>query len=462
MARIVTNYDATKLRGPCQYYAYNCLDTCITLGVFRELEPLLDEDTARVYAFERGMQNVAMTLQCRGICVDEKAAQAAIKDVERREKRCQQILDRVAEAWWDKGLNPRSPKQLQEFLYEVLRLPPQRSKEGKITTGIEALESLSKKAPKFGIIMRCILHARDLRKQLSFLKARRSPDGKIRASFNVGATETGRWSSSKNCFGEGLNYQNVYKPLRYVFVPSPGRKMGNADLEQAESRLVAHLSGDAEYIKAHEAFDTHTYVCKLIWPDAEWPGDEGVADVEFAKQKNFLRHFSRRDLGKRFQHLSNYGGTEYVVARIMRISQAEARDIGNRYFAAFPGIRKWQTRIKNELGRYGVLTTQLGRKRQFFDRVWDGGTQREAIANEPQSMVGDLLNVALFRVWLELDGKNLWLLHQGHDSFLFEFAPEDESRLLPRVKELMRVEFMPGEAIPVDVQSGANWLECCG
>src|SRR5690606_35578301 len=132
----------------------------------------------------------------------------------------------------------------------------------------------------------------------------------------------------------GLNYQNVYKKLRYIFIPSPGRRMGNTDLKQAESCLVAYCSQDEGYIKAHQAKDTHTYVARLIWPDAGWPGtDEG--DEAFARAKNFYRHFSMRDLAKRFQHGTNYGGSEFAMSRILHIPLKDARDIITRYFAAF-------------------------------------------------------------------------------------------------------------------------------
>lgn len=462
MVKIITNHDAERVRGRQRRWVYNALDTAVTFEVFETLEPRLDDWSRRVYTFERSMQNVAMTLQVRGIRVDEVAAQKAIKEVKAMEKRAQEVLDRIAEVWWGKGLNPRSPAQLKEFLYDVLRLPPQYDrKSGKVTTGLAALEALAKKAPWARIIIRAILRGRELRKQLSFLEAPRSADGRLRASFNVGATETGRWSSSRNAFNEGLNYQNVYKKLRYIFVPDPGLKMGQSDLEQAESHVVAMLSGDPGYIEAHKSFDTHTYVCKLVWPDLDWPNDEGPQDVALASEPNFIRHFSRRDLSKRVQHGTNYGASEYVLSQILQISRADAKDAQDRYLKAFPGIKNWQDRIKLELRRYGWLATPLGRRRQFFDRVWESTTQREAISFVPQGTVGDILNVGLYRVWRDLDGRVLWLLNQGHDSILYQFDPAHEKSVVEAVEERLKVRFeIEGRevCIGVDTGTGENWL----
>jgi DNA polymerase-1 len=424
----------------------------------------LDEVTGRIYAFERGMQGPAMTLQCRGICVDEKACWKAVQEVEADEHKVEHVLNEIAEVWWGKTLNPRSPAQLKVFLYEKLGLPPQRNKKGDLFTSVEAIEALQKKAPWAWMILQSVLRARELRKQLGFLNAKRSPDGKLRASFNVGATETGRWSSSKNCFWEGLNFQNVYKKLRYIFIPTPGRKMGNADLKQAESLVVAHLSGDKGYIAAHRTKDTHTAVAKMIWAEHPWPDDEEEEGV-FARKPGYYRHFSMRDLAKRFQHGTNYGASEYAMGRILHIPLAEARKIINRYFSAFPGIATWHKSVKAELRRYGVLTTPLGRRRQFFDRVWEGQTQREGISYIPQSLVGDILNIGLYRVWREMDGDGLWLLNQGHDSILFEYDPAREDEILARVRELMEVEVEIKDevvVIPVDIGTGGNWLEACG
>lgn len=453
--------DDLKLRSRVTYQVYNGLDAAITKGVWDNLYPKLDEDTGRVYRFSLGMQGPAMSLQVRGIRVDEKRVWKAIKEVEEREARAAIVLNKLAEVWWGKGLNPRSPQQLKPFLYEVLKLPPQRDKKGKISTGIEAIETLQKKAPQYWTILRPILRLRELRKQLGFLRARRSADGAMRASFNVGATETGRWSSSKNAFGEGLNFQNVFKSLRYIFIPRPGLRMANADLKTAESMLVAYLSGDPEYIKAHLSFDTHTYVAKLIWPEAGWTGDP-EHDKELAKKPGFYRHFSMRDLAKRVQHGSNYGASEFALARILHIPLQDARDLLNKYKRQFPGIFAWQERRKLELRKFGKVPTALRRWRQFYDRVWENSTQREAIAHEPQSLVGDILNIGLYRIWREMHGDGMWILNQGHDAVLFEYEPKREDEILERVTTLLRVEVpINGQTIviPADVGTGANWLE---
>jgi len=134
---------------------------------------------------------------------------------------------------------------------------------------------------------------------------------------------TGRWSSSSSPFNTGTNLQNVTKDLRGIFVPDPGYVLFDADLEQAESRVVAYLSEDEGYIKACEEGDLHTTVVKMIWPHRDWTGDL-QRDRAMAEEK-YYRDFSYRDICKRAGHGANYGLTVDSLARHLRIHNGMRR-----------------------------------------------------------------------------------------------------------------------------------------
>jgi DNA polymerase I-like protein with 3'-5' exonuclease and polymerase domains len=109
-----------------------------------------------------------------------------------------------------------------------------------------------------------------------FLTAEVDADSRLRTSYNVAGTETGRWSSSTNAFGSGTNLQNFPEKLRSVFVADEGRKLAYLDLEQAESWVVGiklwELFADDRYIRAIEEGDLHTSVARMVWPQLGWTG----------------------------------------------------------------------------------------------------------------------------------------------------------------------------------------------
>lgn len=182
---------------------------------------------------------------------------------------------------------PSSPIQTARLFYDLLKVPKQTGKTGGLTTDDEALDKIARlgiserrengkvrRAKLEGLPELCDLLRgfRDATKQLDFLGASLTTDGRFPSSFNVAAPWTGRWSSSKSPFGQGGNLQNVGEKHRRIFVADPGYEMFYSDLKTAESLHVAYLSGDTNYIKAHEG-DVHTWVCRELWPDLPWTGD---------------------------------------------------------------------------------------------------------------------------------------------------------------------------------------------
>jgi DNA polymerase-1 len=492
------------------------MDCAATLDIWERIDPDLDELSQRVYDFERTLQNATMTVQLRGMRVDEDAAARGIGVLEEQAKKAEAAVRELAN--WHVGWEPniQSTPQLVNLLYGPKKVltcklcggkgqyqdghykngnekwvkckekhyfaglgQPERKnrKTGNAAVGIEQLEAIMEQQKEDSAAYRmveAILSHRDAKKQLDFLTARRSHDGRMRASFNVGATDTLRLSSSQNVFREGLNFQNVTKRRRNIFVPDPGYRMVNIDFAQGESHIVAYLSGDLNYIKVHTdpEWDTHTGVAKLVWPDADWPDDPHEAR-KMAEVKNFYRHFSRRDLSKRIQHAMNYVGSKYTVSRTLHIPMREADEIIARYFSAFPGIKDWHTEVRRELRGTGALVAPPGYRRQFFDRLWDDSTAKQAVAHLPQSMLAVICHLAFYRIWRDLDNGDpmqpgtgdLELLAHGHDAVLAQ-VKEGREDLIKAMRDLMYIDVpMPHRRtmrIGVDVEVGRNWRDLKG
>lgn len=458
-----------------QYHIYNGLDCCVTFEVFEQVAELMrqsNDPAARlVYDFERGMQAPALDMMQRGFRIDPYERSLGEKDLRSKLERLKWILNQYGKATWGRPLNANSPKQLSALFYSFYGLPPQYTAdkgERRTTTNREALERLS--AYFFVLpIINCILAIRDVGKRLSVITTEISSDGRMRTTYKVAGTETGRWSSSADAFGEGTNLQNITDELRRMFIADPGHKLCYLDLEQAESKAVGlfvwQVTGDDTYLRAAESGDLHTTVARLVWPNQGWTNDAKY-NRELA-DKIFYRQFSYRDMAKRGGHATNYYGTPRTIARYLKVEERVISDFQVAYFTPFVGIRRWHEWVSRCISVDYELTTALGRTRTFFGRPGDDATLREAIAFGPQSYVGDLLNVALWRIWRFFP--QVQLLAQVHDAIVLQYPEKLEQELLPRVLELCTIpvtvpgihESVKGKTktmtIPVECKVGWNW-----
>ena len=460
MAKIIFSDSVPALSKTQTHQVYNSLDSAITYEVWKATRDKLDPNTALVYNFSRALQAPALEMMLRGIKVDQPVRNNLIRKYTKDVVRLEQILNKFSEAVWGTFLNANSPQQLKAFFYTYMGLPEVHifvKGARKVSTSREALEKLSVHLYARPIIS-TILALRDAKKKLSVLKSGVDKDGRMRCSFNICGTETGRWSSSKNAFGTGMNLQNPTDSLRRMFVADPGMKLGYIDLEQAESRAVAYLSGDEAYIYACESGDLHTTVCEMVWTELGWHGE--LKTKKSIANQPFYRHFTYRDMAKRGGHGTNYYGKPWTMARHLKVDSSVMEAFQRKYFSAFPGIPAWHQDVARRLQLDGFMITPFGRTRYFFGRHNDDSTLREAIAFEPQSTVGDCLNLALLRVWQESPRLQVQCLSQLHDAILIQFPEELEDEIIPKVMELMLISIPIGDRIlkiPCEAQTGWNW-----
>lgn len=382
-------------------------------------------------------------------------------------------VDRTCRACGAPRLRPRpfepsSHPQVAHLLYDLCKAPPQYNRDGNLSTNDDALERIGSKRSDLLPLTDLLRDWRDTDKQLSFLKCRLSKAGRFHASFHVAGPWTGRWSSSSDAFGIGSNAQNITEQFRHIFIPDPGKKLGYADLKTAESQKVAYLSGDEAYIEAHRVGDVHTYVTRLLWPDLDWTGDlktdKKIASSNYPLWDNVPGHDFRFQ-AKRIQHGSNFGLSPHGIAMIAKIPRAAAEAAQAAYFTAFPRIREWQViqqkRVQDGLPLYNALQREV----RLMGRPWDPHTWKQGLAFPPQSGIGDVLNLGLWRLWRECDPWLLELLAQVHDAVKFQFDPGHEPDVCDAVFRLMRVETPVTDirgvtrtcVIPVELATGYNW-----
>lgn len=483
MARIINTGNLTrhtKLTQNENDHIYNGLDACVTLEVLEALLPQLDNISSGTYNFSLDLQAPVLEMSMRGLRVDQYRRNEVLSLYQDQIARIARNLDRLIQEGIGTSCSWRSPKQLKDLLYGVMQLNPvrKRNANGQMvpTTNREALERLSNYLHAEPIC-RHLLALRDLDKKRQFLETGIDPDGRMRTSFNIAGTVTGRLASAMSDFGTGTNLMNVDRELRSVFVADPGMKFGNLDLEQADARNVGAICwnmfveshGEAfagAYLDACESGDLHTRVCKSAWTNLDW-GDDPSKWRAIADQIAY-RGDSYRDLSKKLGHGTNFYGLPPTMARHTKVDRALIEDFQRRYFAEFECIGaynkkdhtldNWHNRVRKQINSAQQITTLLGRRRFFFGRPNDDETLRAAIAYEPQSLTADEIDLGILRLWR---ANKVQLLVQVHDSILFQYREEDEDEVIPWALDALRTTIPLARGreftVPTEAKVGWNW-----
>lgn len=482
-----------ELREPLRLHVYNCLDSCLTREIFEELKPqlrvrptmtegglrYLEEET---YAFARAMQAPVMDMMRIGLRVDDYARGELINSLSKEQAKLKARLMRLIfegleaspeEHPWltDFNVNSIAPPtvnapsggHVQRLLYDLLALPKVTGESGKPSVDRDALEKLEK-YPIAQSFCAILLALRDIKKNLEDLRTEIDTDSRIRTTFGVAATKTGRMASYKAGNGKGRNLQNIDPMFRHIYCADPGRKFAYIDLEQAESRMVGaivwSLFGDPTYLDACESEDLHTAVSAMTWPHIK---------TRDQAEEIFYRNFSYRFMSKRLGHGTSYYGKPRRLSQETSVPIKMVEDFQEKFFCAFPGIQKWHHHVAQLLASQGFIVSLMGRKRWFMGRADEDSTLREAIAYDPQNSIAELLNRGLFRLWYKskTDPKNypIRCLLQVHDAVLVDYAAdEDESVLLPRLMEtlttpitLRHKDLRRELIVPTAVEVGYNW-----
>lgn len=445
-------------------WVYNGLDCCVTAEVLDAIAPQFDPQTRATYEFSKALQAPVLEMKIRGILVDQERRNEVLKEYECQLAAIAASLEEiVTQGIGVPTFNWRSPAQVKTLLYETLRIPPvkKRNSRGEYapTVNRDALEQLDLYFYAQPIVSH-ILRLRDIGKKISVLKTDIDPDGRMRTSYNIAGTTTGRFSSSLSEFGTGTNLQNIEELLRSVFIADPGMKLAYIDLEQAESRLVGaiewNLFGDGRYLDACESGDLHTSVCRLAWGGLPWTGELGK-DREVAEQP-FYRQHSYRHMAKVLGHGTNYNGKPYTMSKHTKLDAKLIAEFQGKYFLAFPSHQRWHAAVASQLLTQGNLTTLTGRRRWFFGRRNDDAVIREAIAYDPQGSVGDILNRGMLQVWrLNI----CQLLLQIHDAILVQYPEETEDKILPQLLSALKAPISLRNnrtlLIPSEAHTGWNW-----
>lgn len=437
--------------------AYNGLDCCVTRDVFDAQLPQLDPERKATYEFSKALQAPTIEMRCRGVLVDHFRKAEVIDGYFEIMDHLERNLDRIVlDGVGMATFNWRSHRDLQRLFYEELGLPPIR-KSGRPTTDRGARERLAV-YPTAQQIVAHINVLTELGDKISVLKTAIDPDGRIRTSYNIAGTSTGRFSSSLSEFGTGGNLQNVEESLRSIFISDPGYKFAKCDAKSGESFCVGaiewNLFHDGRYLDVCESGDPHTAVARICWPNLPWTGD--IAADKHLAESPYYRHYTHRFMCKKLGHGSNYGGKPQTLAEQAKLPTSVVVQFQPRYFQAFPAHLHWQAWVEETLRKKGCLTSLMGRKRYFFGRRNDPATLREAIAYDPQSSLADIVNTAMLNIWRK---NYVQIVGHVHDALIFQYPEEMEDELIPRLMEdlIVEVPLAHGRALRIPYDCVVGW-----
>lgn len=353
----------------------------------------------------------------------------------------------------DETFNIGSPMQLSHVLFDVMGLPTKglkKTKRGYYSTNAKVLSDLARDHE----IVRLILDWREKSKikstYLDTLGPLRRGDGRVHTTYNQTITATGRLSSSDPNLQNIPTRSELGRTVKTAFSAGEGSIFLAVDYSQIELRLLAHLSGDEHLVRAfNEGEDFHAETAARVFGV---PVSEVTPDLRSrAKAVNFG---------------IVYGQQAYGLSQSLHISMAEARDMIDRYYEAYPGVRTFLDNVVARAKQTGYAETMYGRRRHIPELKAKnpqlrGFGERTAMNHPMQGTAADIIKIAMARVSrrLEEEGFAAHMILQVHDELDFECPVDEVERLTTMVRDVM--EHVVDLRVPLiaEASTGITWAD---
>jgi len=349
--------------------------------------------------------------------------------------------------------NINSPKQLGEVLFERLGLPHGKKTKTGWSTNADVLEKLRWQHP----IVNAVLEYRQYAKLKStyadgLLKAM-DPDGRIRTSFQMTVTATGRLSSTEPNLQNIPTRTDLGSEIRRMFIPAEGCVLVDADYSQIELRLLAHIAGDETMRETFLAGgDFHA---------------ETASKVFHVDRANVTHEMRRRAKAVNFGIV--YGISAFSLSQDIGVTVAEAKDYMEAYFTTFPGVRKYMDNVVARAREDGYVETLFHRRRDLPELKSSNFNLRsfgERVAlNMPiQGAAADIMKLAMIAVWKRLREEALQarLVLQVHDELIVECPESEAEHVAALLAEEMEQVVSLSVPLTAEAHWGHNWLEAKG
>ena len=406
-----------------------------------ELEPLY-------YDVELPLCAVLARMEQRGFLIDRTALAQFGETLQTSITQLEQQIYAAAGA----PFNINSPKQLGKVLFEDMQLPHGKKTKTGWSTNADVLDKL-RGVPIVADVLQYRQYAKLKSTYADGLLKTVSPDGRIRTSFQMTVTATGRLSSTEPNLQNIPTRTELGSQMRRMFVAAPGNVLVDADYSQIELRLLAHISGDEAMCRAFRSGeDFHTLT---------------AARVFHVEPQDVTPEMRRRAKAVNFGVV--YGISPFSLSQDIGVTVAEAKEYMERYFQTYTGVRAYMDRIVEQARADGYVETLMHRRRALPELKSSNHNLRafgERVAlNMPiQGTAADLMKLAMVRVERRLadEGLAAQLIMQVHDELIVE-CPEDEAaRVQALLEEEMSGVMTLAVPLPAEAHCGKNWLTAKG
>ena len=429
---------------------YAAEDADITLQLTNVLRPKLEEHhLQQLYRdVELPLIDVLATMEQHGVKVDTAMLEQISSELSEKMKGLEQQIYQIAGV----NFNINSPKQLGPILFEKLQMPHGRKTKTGYSTDVDVLTDLARAGYE---LPEKILEYRQLAKLKStysdaLIKQIDAKTGRIHTSYNQTVAATGRLSSSDP------NLQNIPvrteegRRIRQAFVTEEGFLLLSADYSQIELRILAHVTGDEELVKAYrENQDIHTKTAMQLF---RLP----VADIT----PNMRRE------AKTVNFSVIYGIGAFSLSKDLNIPRSEAQRYIDEYFRLYKGVKQFIDETIELTRKQGYVTTLLNRIRYIPEihsknnNVRQFG-ERTAVNTPIQGTAADMIKLAMINIHnrLHKDFPETKMIMQVHDELVFEVPEAQSKKILDLVTKEMESVLDLNVPIKVDAHYGKNWDE---
>lgn len=430
---------------------YAAEDADITLQLHQAMWPEVEADAGLTFIYEKIELPTAVTLQKierNGVLIDAELLGQQSNQLGRRMLE----LEQKAYEFAGQPFNLNSPKQLGEIFFDKLKLPViKKTPAGAPSTDEEVLQKLAEDYP----LPKVLLEYRGLAKLKSTYtdklpKMVNPQTGRVHTNYAQAVAVTGRLASNDP------NLQNIPirsvegRRIREAFIAPAGSVIVSADYSQIELRIMAHLSGDANMLKAFAAGeDIHRATAAGIF---------GVTPLEVSSEQ------------RRYAKVINfgliYGMSAFGLAGNLGIERAAAQQYIDKYFARFSGVKRFMDDTKLEAKSRGYVETVFGRRLWLPEINSPNGPRRQgaerAAINAPmQGTAADLIKLSMVAVqdWLEQDRMQSLMIMQVHDELVLEVPQAELAIVRDKLPAIMAGVAKMKVPLTAEVGVGNNWDE---
>lgn len=428
---------------------YAAEDADVTLQLHQCLYPKIANDARLDYVYcqlELPVLNVLFEMERNGVLLDSELLNK--QSCALGEKLMN--LERTAFTIAGQPFNLNSPKQIQEILFNQLKLPViKKTPKGAPSTNEDVLQQLALDYP----LPKILLEYRGLAKLKSTYTDKLpamidANTGRVHTNYAQAVAVTGRLASNDP------NLQNIPvrtaegRRIREAFIAPPGCCIISADYSQIELRIMAHLSQDAGLLKAFAAReDIHSATAAEI----------------FSVPLNAIDQEQRR-YAKVINFGLIYGMSEFGLATQLGVERSAARAYMDRYFARYPGVADYMQRTRESAKLNGYVETVLGRRLWLPEINSANGNRRQgaerAAINAPmQGTAADIIKLAMIAVrdWLKKEEMQSKLIMQVHDELVLEVPADELEMVKARLPELMENVIELDVPLLLEIGVGENW-----